>query len=320
MTEVTIDISGVDPIAFYGSNDDNLNQIKNHFPKVQIIGRSEAVKLLGEGAQLEQVKRKIASIIHYLQAYNNLTHNALDRILWGDKEQAPPATTRDILIHGAGGIPIQAQTHSQRKMVLLSEACDMVFAVGPSGTGKTYMGVTLAVRALKHREVRRIVLTRPAVAAGEHIGFLPGDPREKLDPYLQPLYDALRDMIPADRLLDYIARGTIQIAPLGFMRGRTLDHAFVILDEAQNTTHTQMKMFLTRMGKHAKFIITGDPGQIDLPTDRRSGLLESLQILSGISGIGVLRLDARDVLRHRLVKRVLKAYEQVDRPKKRVPQ
>lgn len=296
-------------MAFYGSNNDNLNQIKNHFPKVQIIGRGEAIKLLGEGGQLEVVKRKIASIIHYLQAYNGLSHHALDRILYDDGAQRALVAPPDILIHGVGGMPIRAQTHSQRKMVWFSETCDMVFAVGPAGTGKTYTAVALAVRALKRKEVKRIILTRPAVAVGERIGFLPGDPKEKMDPYLQPLYDALRDMIPMDRLLDHMESGIVQIAPLGFMRGRTLDQAFVILDEAQNTTYIQMKMFLTRMGKHAKFVITADPDQIDLPTNQRSGLLEALRILRGINGIGVLRLDDTDVLRHRLVKCVLKAYE-----------
>lgn len=309
---MTIDLSGLDPLVFYGKNDHNLNRIKHRFPKVKIIGRGETLKLLGEEAQLKELKRKIAGIIHHLQTYNSLNNNTLERILSADEQLEPSTAAPDILLHGVGGLPIKAQTHNQRELVSLSDSNDMLFAVGPAGTGKTYTAVALAVRALKRRAVRRIILTRPAVEAGERIGFLPGDLKEKLDPYLQPLYDALRDMIPAERLADYMERETIQIAPLGFMRGRTLDHAFVILDEAQNTTHAQMKMFLTRMGQRAKFIITGDPGQIDLPANQQSGLLQALSILKDVEGIALLHLDEGDVVRHPLVKRVLKAYRDVE--------
>lgn len=315
MTEATIDLSGLDTLEFYGRNDAHLNQIKNCFPRVKIIGRGETLKLLGESRQLVQVKRKIAEIIQHLQTYNSLNRNALDRILSEGAESRRLCTAPDVLVHGVGGVQIKAQTQNQRKMVSLTQTHDMVFAVGPAGTGKTYTGVALAVRALKNKQVKRIILTRPAVEAGERIGFLPGDLKEKLDPYLQPLYDALRDMIPSERLNEYMERKIIQIAPLGFMRGRTLDHAFVILDEAQNTTHAQMKMFLTRMGERAKFIITGDPGQIDLPSNQKSGLLQALVVLQSIEGIALLHLDECDVVRHPLVKQVLKAYREVEQKK-----
>ena len=243
-----------------------------------------------------------------------LDENVIERVLQSDtsEDYETSSDSGDVLVHGVSGMLIKAQTTNQRKLVELMHKNDMVFAIGPAGTGKTYTGVALAVQALKAKQVRRIILTRPAVEAGENLGFLPGDLKEKLDPYMQPLYDALRDMIPHEKLDSYIEKGVIQIAPLAFMRGRTLDHAFVILDEGQNTTHAQMKMFLTRMGKNAKFLITGDPGQIDLPRRIISGLKEALLILKDVEGVGMVYLDDKDVIRHRLVKKVIAAYKEIE--------
>jgi phosphate starvation-inducible PhoH-like protein len=253
-------------------------------------------------------------LFSYFSDYNNLDENIIERILASESKEE--YTTSDesgkVLLHGVNGRIVKAQTTNQRKLVDMMNQNDMVFAIGPAGTGKTYTGVALAVKALKNKEVKRIILTRPAVEAGENLGFLPGDLKEKLDPYMQPLYDALRDMIPAEKLDNYIEKGTIQIAPLAFMRGRTLDHAFVILDEGQNTTHAQMKMFLTRMGKNAKFLLTGDPGQIDLPRRVISGLKEALLILKDIKGVGMVFLDDKDVIRHKLVKKVIEAYKNIE--------
>jgi len=250
-------------------------------------------------------------LVKYFTRYNKIDENAIERIVLDSDIQQTTALD-DVLVHGVGGKLIKAMTENQHKLVKFVEKNDMVFAIGPAGTGKTYTGVALAVRALKNKEVKRIILTRPAVEAGENLGFLPGDMKEKLDPYMQPLYDALRDMIPPQTLEDYLFKGVIQIAPLAFMRGRTLDNAFVILDEAQNTTHSQMKMFLTRMGKNAKFIITGDPGQIDLPRKVSSGLKEAIEILKDVEGIGMLYLDDKDIVRHKLVKRIVNAYKIVE--------
>jgi phosphate starvation-inducible PhoH-like protein len=250
---------------------------------------------------------------HFLK-YNTLDENIIERVLTsnGQEELESSAQSGEVLVHGVNGRLIKAETVNQRKLVDASDENDMVFAIGPAGTGKTYTGVALAVRALKNKQVKRIILTRPAVEAGENLGFLPGDLKEKLDPYMQPLYDALRDMIPSEKLTLFLENGTIQIAPMAFMRGRTLDHAFVILDEAQNTTHAQMKMFLTRMGKHAKFVITGDPGQIDLPRRVISGLKEALLILKNIPGIEMIYLDDKDVIRHKLVKKIIDAYKDIE--------
>jgi phosphate starvation-inducible PhoH-like protein len=245
--------------------------------------------------------------------YNKMDENVMERLLTSDKSHEDMGMGRDdILVHGNSGMLIRPKTPNQRKLVELTKKNDMVFAVGPAGTGKTFIGVALAVKALKEKRVKRIIITRPAVEAGENLGFLPGDLKEKLDPYMQPIYDALRDMIPAERLATYIEKGTIQIAPLAFMRGRTLDHAYVILDESQNTTHAQMKMFLTRMGKDAKFFITGDPGQIDLPRRVTSGLKEALLILKNVDGVGMMYLDDSDVVRHRLVRKVIEAYKDIE--------
>jgi len=262
---------------------------------------------------LDEFEKRVQMLIKYLVKYNRLDENSLERIILSDgKEKKASVTAGEVLVHGVNGRMIKAQTANQRKMVDSIDINDMLFAVGPAGTGKTYTAVALAVRALKEKSVRKIILTRPAVESGEKLGFLPGDMREKLDPYMQPLYDALRDMIPAERLEQYIDKGIIQIAPLAFMRGRTLDNAFVILDEAQNTTHNQMKMFLTRMGKTAKFVITGDPGQIDLPRKQVSGLKESLLALKDIRGIDMVYLDENDVVRHRLVKKIISAYKGIE--------
>lgn len=246
--------------------------------------------------------------------YNKIDENVIERVFTSESKEdyTTAESSGDVLVHGVSGRLIKAQTANQRKLVEAARTNDMVFAIGPAGTGKTYVGVALAVKALKEKQVRRIILTRPAVEAGENLGFLPGDLKEKLDPYMQPLYDALRDMIPAEKLSHYIENGTIQIAPMAFMRGRTLDNAFVILDEAQNTTHAQMKMFLTRMGKNAKFLLTGDPGQIDLPRRIISGLKEALLVLSNVDGIKIIYLDDKDVVRHKLVKKVIEAYKNIE--------
>jgi phosphate starvation-inducible PhoH-like protein len=256
----------------------------------------------------------MAMLFEHYGKYNKLDENVIARVLTSHSkaDYETPMSSNDILVHGVGGKIIKPQTANQRKLVALSYTNDMVFAVGPAGTGKTYTGVALAVKALKDKKVKRIILTRPAVEAGENLGFLPGDLKEKLDPYMQPLYDGLRDMIPAEKLEQLIDNGTIQIAPLAFMRGRTLDNAFVILDEAQNTTHAQMKMFLTRMFKNAKFMITGDPGQIDLPRRVISGLKEALLVLKDVEGVGIIFLDDKDVIRHKLVKAVIKAYKSIE--------
>ena len=276
----------------------------------------EAIRLkaFGDEDHLEEFDKRMSMLMEHFSKYNKLDENVIERVLTSDKKSdyETSATSGDVLVHGVSGKLIKAQTANQRKLVDLMSKNDMVFAIGPAGTGKTYTGVALAVKALKDKEVKRIILTRPAVEAGENLGFLPGDLKEKLDPYMQPLYDALRDMIPHEKLETYIEKGVIQIAPMAFMRGRTLDNAFVILDEAQNTTHAQMKMFLTRMGKSAKFMITGDPGQIDLPRRIISGLKEAILVLKDTEGIGMVYLDDKDVIRHKLVKKVIEAYKAIE--------
>jgi len=263
---------------------------------------------------LEEFDRRLSMMLEQFGKYNKLDENTIERVLTSQSKDdyTTSKASGDVIVHGVNGRIIKAQTANQRKLVESVYKNDMVFAIGPAGTGKTYTGVALAVRALKNKEVRRIILTRPAVEAGENLGFLPGDLKEKLDPYMQPLYDALRDMVPAEKLATFIENGTIQIAPLAFMRGRTLDDAFVILDEGQNTTHAQMKMFLTRMGKNAKFLLTGDPGQVDLPRRTISGLKEALLILKGVEGVGMVVLDENDVIRHKLVKKIIAAYKGIE--------
>ncbi|MFD2696636.1 PhoH family protein [Mesonia sediminis] len=316
MNEVEIELQEISPKEFFGSQNSNIQLLKRYFPKLKIVARGNKIKAFGDEERLIEFDKRLHMLLEYFAKYNKLDENGIERILTSDKKEdyETSLSSSDILVHGVGGRLIKAQTANQRKLVELCQKNDLVFAVGPAGTGKTYTGVALAVKALKERQVRRIILTRPAVEAGENLGFLPGDLKEKLDPYMQPLYDGLRDMIPHEKLESFIEKGTIQIAPMAFMRGRTLDDAFVILDEAQNTTHAQMKMFLTRMGKNAKFMITGDPGQIDLPPRVTSGLKEALLVLKGIKGIGMVFLDDKDVIRHKLVKEVIAAYKKIETP------
>jgi phosphate starvation-inducible PhoH-like protein len=314
LNERIIELTEINPKDFFGTHNSTIEQLKTYFPKIKIVARGSKLKIYGEPDILNEFEKRLNMLIKYFNRYNKLDENSIERILTstGKEEKTSAGNAKDILVHGVSGKLIKAQTQNQRKMVSLMQKNDMLFAVGPAGTGKTYTAVALAVKALKEKEVRRIILTRPAVESGENLGFLPGDLKEKLDPYMQPLYDALRDMIPHEKLESYIEKGVIQIAPLAFMRGRTLDHAFVILDEAQNTTHSQMKMFLTRMGMHAKFIITGDPGQIDLPRKQVSGLKESLLALKDLEGIAHVYLDDKDVIRHRLVKKIISAYKSIE--------
>ncbi len=315
MNERIIELEEINPKDFFGAHNSTIEALKKYYPKIKIVARGTQLKIFGESALLDEFEIRLMRLIKYYNRYNKLDENSLERILTSNgKEEKAAASKRikDILVHGVAGRLIKPQTENQRKMVALMAKNDMLFAVGPAGTGKTYTAVALAVRALKEKEVRKIILTRPAVESGENLGFLPGDLKEKLDPYMQPLYDALRDMIPHEKLESYIEKGVIQIAPLAFMRGRTLDNAFVILDEAQNTTHNQMKMFLTRMGKSAKFIITGDPGQIDLPRKQVSGLKESLLALKDINGIAQVFLDDKDVVRHKLVRSIISAYKSIE--------
>ena len=307
MSEKIINLRGHNPLDIYGINNKTLSFILDFFPKIKFVARGNTLKLIGEDESILAFEQKFNLMLEHFSKYQRLTHSNIERIILEDS--AVLEGDNDTLVHGPHGKIIKARTVNQRKIIKESQQNDMLFAVGPAGTGKTYTAVAIAVRALKNKEVRRIILSRPAVEAGENLGFLPGDLKEKLDPYLQPLYDALRDMIPVDKLNEYIEHRIIEIAPLAFMRGRTLDNAFVILDEAQNSTHQQMKMFLTRMGKSAKFIITGDETQIDLPSKQPSGLLEALKVLKGVKGISVIKLDDKDVIRHELVKKIIKAYK-----------
>jgi len=310
LNERIIELIDINPNDLFGTQNTNVDILRKYFPKLKIVARGNELKAYGELEVLNEFEKRLGMLITYFNRYNKLDENSIERILTSNGNEHKSSKLADgVLVHGVGGKLIKAQTANQRKMVELMEKNDMLFAIGPAGTGKTYTAVALAVKALKEKEVKRIILTRPAVEAGENLGFLPGDLKEKLDPYMQPLYDALRDMIPFERLDSYIEKGVIQIAPLAFMRGRTLDNAFVILDEAQNTTHNQMKMFLTRMGKNAKFVVNGDPGQIDLPRRQVSGLKEAMLTLKEVRGIGFVYLDDKDVLRHRLVKQIISAYK-----------
>lgn len=312
MNERIIELEEIEANDFFGINNSNIELVKKYFPKVKIVARGNKVKILGDPIILDEFEKRFEMLTNYFHRYNKLDENSIEQILTSVETNKISKKPSDVLVHGVNGRLIKAQSLNQQKMVDLMSKNDMLFAVGPAGTGKTYTAVALAVKALKNKEVRRIVLTRPAVESGEKLGFLPGDLKEKLDPYMQPLYDALRDMIPYEKLESYIEKGVIQIAPLAFMRGRTLDSAFVILDEAQNTTHNQMKMFLTRMGKHAKFIITGDPGQIDLPSKQVSGLKEAILTLKDLKGITMVYMDEKDVIRHRLVKTIINAYKSIE--------
>ncbi len=313
MTETIINLETVNPIEFFGVNNGKLDILKKKFPLLKILSRGTQIKLTGAPEQVADAKEKINLIVQYIERNGHMSENYIDQILGGDDTQAVDnfvdRNPNDVLVFGPNGKTVRARTVNQKRMVSAVDKNDIVFAIGPAGTGKTYTAVALAVRALKAKTVKKIILTRPAVEAGENLGFLPGDLKEKIDPYLRPLYDALDDMIPADKLGYYMTTRTIEIAPLAYMRGRTLDNAFIILDEAQNTNDGQLKMFLTRIGANAKAIITGDPTQIDLPKNMRSGIDKALRILKNVEGIAHIELDEEDVVRHKLVKAIIKAYD-----------
>jgi phosphate starvation-inducible protein PhoH and related proteins len=310
MAEKLIYLEGVDPVDFYGVNNVRFNKFIELFPDLKIVSRGNEIRLTGKKERLIDFEEKVDLFVRYLRKFRTVTMPDLDELLTGsvDHMMEAPGPEGEVLLHGESGRKIRAITVNQKCLVDEGMMNDLLIAVGPAGTGKTYTAIAMAVKALKEREVKRIILTRPAVEAGEKLGFLPGDFKEKLDPYLQPLYDALRDMIQPRKLIQFMEDGTIQIAPLAYMRGRTLDEAFVILDEAQNATASQFKMFLTRMGPNAKFIVTGDDSQVDLPRREDSGLVQALRILEGIKGISIIRFDDRDIIRHRLVKSIVKAY------------
>lgn len=305
--EKIISLDDIDHVGFWGTNEKNLDFIKLLFPKVRLVARGEMLKIIGNEEDAVFFEGKLNDMLHYYEHNGKIDSESIVQIMEGTVNQENAGS--DVLVHGRNGLLIKARTPNQHRLVEAVRNNDMVFAIGPAGTGKTYTAVALAVKALKNKEVRRIILTRPAVEAGENLGFLPGDIREKLDPYLQPLYDALHDMLPQQKLQSYWEDNTIEIAPLAFMRGRTLDNAFVILDEAQNATSAQIKMFLTRMGMNAKFVVTGDLTQIDLPKNQTSGLAHAIKILENIDNIEVIRLDNRDVIRHKLVTKIINAYE-----------
>ncbi len=310
MAEKLIYLEGVDPVDFYGVNNVRFNRFIEIFPDIKVVSRGNEIRLQGKKERLEEFEDKVDLFVRYLRKFESVTLPDLEDLLSNSASNKVDASGNDdeVLLHGDSGRKVRAITVNQKRLVEDGLDNDLLIAVGPAGTGKTYTAIAMAVKALKEREVRRIVLTRPAVEAGEKLGFLPGDFKEKLDPYLQPLYDAMRDMIPARKLIQFMEDGTIQIAPLAYMRGRTLDHAYVILDEAQNATVSQFKMFLTRMGPDARFIVTGDDSQVDLPKHEESGLIQAMRILEGIRGISIIRFDDRDIIRHRLVKSIVKAY------------
>lgn len=311
MTEITIFLEDIDPLVLFGANNTLLDKVRSYFPKIKIVARGNEIKCIGEEAEITGFAERFNDIIEYYRKYQRLDERDIEKYLF-DADHMKSASNGDfeeVIVFGTSGRPIRARTVNQLLLVREYKNNDLIIAEGPAGTGKTYTSIALAVKALKEREVKKIILTRPAVEAGERLGFLPGDVKEKLDPYLQPLYDALHDMLPYKRLETWLEDGTIQIAPLAFMRGRTLENAFVILDEAQNATVSQLKMFLTRMGISSKFIMTGDTTQIDLPRKNESGLLQAIRILGGIEGISIIKFDERDIVRHKLVKSIVKAYE-----------
>ena len=313
MEEKVIKIESIDPKDFFGPQNKNIKVLKSNFPNLKIVARGSQIKAYGKSEDLSELEIRINKIINYFLKYNIISDNEIETLITkSDTEFETSAESHKPILHGVSGRIIKARTLNQRKIIDSVTNNDMVFAIGPAGTGKTYTGIALAVKALKNKNVKRIILTRPAIEAGENLGFLPGDLKEKLDPYMQPLYDSLKDMIPSEKLKKYMEDEVIQIAPLAFMRGRTLDNAFVILDEGQNTTHSQMKMFLTRMGKNAKFIITGDPGQVDLPRNAISGIKEAILILKNTTGVGIVHLDESDVIRNKLVKKIVDAYKNIE--------
>ena len=313
MTETIINLESVNPIDFFGVNNNKFDLLKKKFPLLKILSRGTQIKLSGAPEQIDIAKEKIELVIQYMQRNGHLSENYFEQILGGDDAEVidnfVDQNPNEVLVFGPNGKSVRARTANQKKMVTSADKNDIVFAIGPAGTGKTYTAVALAVRALKNKLVKKIILTRPAVEAGENLGFLPGDLKEKIDPYLRPLYDALDDMIPADKLAYYMSSRTIEIAPLAYMRGRTLDNAFIILDESQNANDLQIKMFLTRIGANAKAIITGDPTQVDLPRNQKSGLEKAVRILQNIEGIAHIQLDEEDVVRHKLVKAIIRAYD-----------
>ncbi len=312
MQERVIEFEAVNPVEIFGTENSNIDLLKSYFPKLRIIARGNTIKIMGSDTEMDRLELIVHSMYKFYQKYNQLHPKDIEAMIAEDGGSKPDESDNAVILHGVHGEQIKARTPNQLEMVKQIETHDMLFALGPAGTGKTYTAVALAVRALKDREVKKIILTRPAVEAGENLGFLPGDLKEKLDPYLQPLYDALRDMIPSEKLNDFIDKGVIQIAPLAFMRGRTLDKAFVILDEAQNATESQLKMFLTRMGKSAKFVITGDRTQIDLPPKQKSGLIQASEYLEGVDGIAFIHMTGTDVLRHRLVRKIIDRYQKFE--------
>lgn len=314
MIERVIILDNIDPVVFYGVNNSNIQLIKNLFPKLRLAARGNVLKVIGDEKETAAFETKIKELEDYCSRYNQLTEEVIIDIIRG---AAPVEVKQDhLIIYGVNGKPIVGRTPNQQKLVTAFGINDLVFALGPAGSGKTYVAIALAVRALKNKEVKKIILSRPAVEAGEKLGFLPGDMKDKIDPYLQPLYDALQDMIPAAKLKEYMESNVIQIAPLAFMRGRTLSDAVIILDEAQNTTTHQIKMFLTRLGMNAKMIITGDMTQIDLPPTQTSGLIQAIRILKGIQGIGKVEFNKKDIVRHKLVQRIVEAYEKYDEKQK----
>ncbi len=314
MGESVIQIDVGSPLELYGPGDKYLNEIKSFFPKLKVVARGELIKLIGDEKEIRKFEERFDMLLVYFDRFGKITDEIIQQVMQDEEGIAAKkdAKGEDVLVYGRHGKLIKALTPNQKRMVASSNKNDMIFAIGPAGTGKTYTAVALAVQALKNKQVKRIILARPAIEAGESLGFLPGDMKDKLDPYLQPLYDALRDMLPTQKFLSYLEDGTIEIAPLAFMRGRTLGNAFAILDEAQNASTSQLKMFLTRMGKSSKFIVTGDITQIDLPRSKQSGLLQAQKILDGISGIDFIYLDEKDVVRHKLVTKVINAYKTLD--------
>jgi phosphate starvation-inducible protein PhoH and related proteins len=318
MIEKLIYLESVDLIEFMGVKSAKLEIIRNRFPKLKIVGRGNWLKAMGDVEEVAAFEEKIGQILEHYNQYNTLDESSLNELLSGDSIVVNRNGDSDTVVYGVNGKPIKPRTENQRKMIEAYDHNEMLFAIGPAGSGKTYLAIALAVRALKNKTVKRIILSRPAVEAGEKLGFLPGDMKDKIDPYLQPLYDALMDMIPAPKLKEYMENGTIQIAPLAFMRGRTLGNAFVILDEAQNTTTAQLKMFLTRMGHNARFVITGDVTQIDLPSTQTSGLVQAMGILKNIKGIEIILFNVKDIVRHRLVQDIVEAYEKLSQKIKTV--